>query len=760
MSEMLARLARLLAPLTVLGSLTCQHGILVEAESFADRGGWQLDTQFVHAMGSPYLLAHGLGAPVADARTTVELPAAGTWRVLVRTYDWVARWDAPGAPGRFRVLVDGAEIGGQLGVEGRDWGWHEAGEFGLDEPGAVQVALRDLTGFCGRADALWFTTDRRATPPADGEALAAWRVAQLGEAANPTLRDGYDLVVVGGGYGGTAAAISAARMGCRVALIQDRPVLGGNGSSEVRVWAKGGIRRGAYPRLGEIVEEFQDQATNSPGTEEEFVDDLKEQVVRAEPNLDLFLNTRCDVVTVEDDRIVAVEAFDTRNGARSRFEGTLFCDATGHGHLGAWAGADLTIREREHLGSSNMWRWEQGSESAGFPAVPWALDLGMADFPYPRNGKGEWFWESGFDQHPIDDLEAIRDWNLRAVFGAFATLKHGPKADEHRNARLQWVAFVAGTRESRQLLGDVVLTRDDIVAKKAFPDGCVPTTWDIDLHYPKEEFAKRYPDNPFISRAHFDRSVDKEQGYPVPYRCFYSRNIRNLFMAGRCVSVTHEALGTVRVMKTGGMIGEVVGKAASICAAEGCQPRDVYTEHLEELKRLMRLPGKARRATVDGELVIPEDVPPTRSVAPETLQGLVVDDHRAKLVGEWQSSTHEAGYVGERYLHDDAAGKGERSAVFTLRPRQPGRYAVELTWRASPSRSTAVPVRVRARDFDRSFTVNQREQPGSGEGFGRLCELDLQPGAAVEVTVSNAGTEGHVIVDAARLLRIGDGGDE
>ncbi len=134
--------------------------------------------------------------------------------------------------------------------------------------------------------------------------------------------------------------------------------------------------------------------------------------------------------------------------------------------------------------------------------------------------------------------------------------------DKHQTAILTWVAYIGGPRESRRLMGDVVLTEEDIVAKRDFPDGCVPSTWSIDLHYPKEQYAAKFADNPFISKAVHGKGVDRSYGYPVPYRCFYSRNIDNLFMAGRCISVTHEALGTVRVMKTCGMMGEVVGKAA------------------------------------------------------------------------------------------------------------------------------------------------------------------------------------------------------
>jgi hypothetical protein len=567
--------------------------LLVEAESFEDRGGWKLDTQFIRAMGSPYLLAHGLGQPVADATTTVRIPTAGTWHVWVRTKDWVARWKAPGTPGRFQLLVDGKPLGATFGTEGAEWGWQPGGPLDL-QAGEISLALHDLAGFDGRCDCIAFTTDAT-PPPNDSEVLPAWRRTALGLPEEPETKGPYDLVVIGGGYSGMGAAISAARQGLTVALVQDRPVLGGNGSSEVRVWAMGLIRRGKYPRIGEIVEEFADKATKSPGTYEEFEDAKKERIVRAEPTIDLFLNTHAFAVAREDNRILSVNALDTRTSRELEFTGSFFCDATGHATIGHLAGAETVMEAKGRMGMSNMWAWTNSDQPQSFPETPWALPLEMADFPYPRDFHGQWFWESGFDKDPLADAEGIRDWNLRAVFGAFNAMKNRGGAADHANAMLTWVAYIGGPRESRRILGDVVLSQDDIVAKREFPDGCVPSTWSIDLHYPKEEYAKKFPDNPFISIAVHDRRVDRSVGYPVPYRCFYSKDVENLFMAGRCISVTHEALGTVRVMKTCGMMGEVVGKAATVAVKHGTTPRGVFENHWAEMDELLKLSGKARR---------------------------------------------------------------------------------------------------------------------------------------------------------------------
>ena len=587
------------------GPIASAATVLVEAESFTDHGGWSLDTQFIRELGSPYLLAHGLGKPVADATTKVTFPAAGTYHVWVRTKDWVARWNAPGTPGRFQVVVNGQPLAETFGTKGAEWGWQNGGTVTVPA-GEATVAMHDLTGFDGRCDCIAFTTE--STPlPNDSGILADWRREALGLPAEPETKGPYDLVVVGGGYSGMGAAISAARMGLKVALIQDRPVLGGNGSSEVRVWAMGLVERGRYPHIGEIVEEFADKAKKSPGTYEEFGDDKKEKVVRAEPNITLFLNTHAFAVAKDGDRITSVTCLDTKTSRELKFTGTFFCDATGHATIGHLAGAETVMEPKGRMGMSNMWAWAEEASPQSFPETPWALPLTMADFPYPKDHHGQWFWESGFDKDPLGDAEAIRDWNLRAVFGAWNAMKNGDGAAKHPTGVLTWVAAIGGPRESRRILGDLVLTQDDIVAKKDFQDGCVPSTWSIDLHYPKKEFAAKFPDNPFISIAVHDKRVDRAFGYPVPYRCFYSKDIENLFMAGRCISVTHEALGTVRVMKTCGMMGEVVGKAGSVAVKHGTTPRGVYEKHWDEMDELLKLPGKARRATLSSPIEIPAD---------------------------------------------------------------------------------------------------------------------------------------------------------
>jgi hypothetical protein len=742
--------------LTLTVASPAAEQILVEGESFADPGGWQLDTQFIHIMGSPYLLAHGLGRPVADATTTVEFPATGKYRVFIRTKDWVARWNAPGQPGRFQVLVDGQPLAETFGTKGADWFWHDGGTVQIAQK-QVRLALHDLTGLEGRCDAILFTKNEDAAPPNDFQVLAGWRRELLGLPEKPTEQSGYDLVVVGGGYAGLGAAISAARMGCKVALLQDRPVLGGNGSSEVRVWAQGLIRRGRYPRIGEIIEELADRASKSPGREEEFEDAKKEAVVRAEKNIALFLNHHAYQVDKIGDRVVAVHSFDTRTSERKRFTAPFFADCTGHAMLGFLAGAHCDMKPEGRMGMSNMWRWDEADKPTPFPETPWALDLNMEDFPYPRDHHGPWFWESGFDKDPIREAEAIRDWNLRAVYGAFNAMKNRGGKEKHENAALSWIAYIGGPRESRRLLGDVILSEEDIVSKRDFPDGCVPSTWSIDLHYPKKQYAKKYPDNPFISVAEFDARVDRNVGYPVPYRCFYSRNVPNLFMAGRCISVTHEALGTVRVMKTCGMMGEVVGKAASICVKHDCAPRDVYEKYLEELKGLLQLPGKARRDTVNAEVVVPADVPPAApafgpptGLDPAKLPGLVIDDRQATKQGKWTEGHGLAGYVGYGYLY--ASPETDNAVRFEFKAPTTGHYEVRLAYLSHENRGTTVPVTVHSAAGEKTIRVNMRTAPPIDEGFISLGEFTFQADQTAAVVVSGDKAGGTVHADAIQVL--------
>ncbi len=616
--------------------------VLVEAERFDSCGGWVLDQQFMDQMGSPYLLAHGLGTPVADAETTIEFPAPGRYRVWVRTRNWVAQWQVPGAPGRFRVIVDGQKLETVFGTERVDWHWQNGGTIEIENRRA-DVVLHDLTGFEGRCDAIAFCSDLDFEPPNDGDAMDQWRRRICDLPEEPLDAGHYDLVVSGGGIAGVCASLNAARLGLKVALIQDRPVLGGNNSSEVRVWLHGQTRFEPYPRIGEVVAELEParRAHYGPENKAELYEDQRRiDLVKDQKNLSLFLRHRANGVEVAYSRISAVIAEDIVTGQRKRFSGKLFADCTGDGCIGFLAGADFDMTLDGHMGRCNLWNVVDTGKPQPFPHCPWAVDLYGKPFPTDLKQLGAWFWEAGFYHDPFEKSEHIRDLNFRAMYGAWDALKND--RNMYRNYKLNWAAYISGKRESRRLLGDVVLTKSDIINGVEYPDGCVPTTWKIDLHLPNPGYDDGFEGDEFISRADF---TSYKTPYWLPYRCLYSRNISNLFMAGRDISVTHEALGAVRVMRTCGMMGEIVGMASSICVNQDVTPRQVYEDHLDELIKLMKKGSRPNPAEKAGpNLALDANLKVSGSLDDQTYPLQHINDGKADLGDNstrWLSSDSE-----------------------------------------------------------------------------------------------------------------------
>jgi hypothetical protein len=507
------------------------------------------------------------------------------------------------------LLINGRPLETTFGTEGAQWHWQDGGTVTISER-RTRLALHDLTGFEGRCDAVLFARDTRFAPPNRDPEMAAFRRTCLGQPEQPEPAGEFDLVVTGGGIAGTCAALSAARLGLTVALIQDRPVLGGNNSSEVRVWLQGARNKEPWPRIGDVVAELEPKRRAHYGpanTADLYEDGKKLEIVRAEPNLRLFLEHRANAVEMDGARICAVIAQQINTGRRVRLAGRWFADCTGDAVIGALAGADFEVHSKGHLGPTNLWNVCEcqdtnaintavaaNAQPQPFPRCPWAIDL--TDKPFPGRSRtkpdtsklGGWYWESGFDRDPIADMEYMRDWNLRAMYGAWDAMKNVDKVLP--NHRLNWAAYILGKRESRRLMGDVVLAFDDLKQDRRFPDGCVPTGWSNDLHLPDARYEKGFEGDAFISKADFGEfpAIRERRPYWIPYRCLYSRNLSNLFMAGRDISVKHEALGAVRVMRTGGCMGEIVGMAASLCKQHHTTPRGVYESHLSELQALMR----------------------------------------------------------------------------------------------------------------------------------------------------------------------------
>jgi hypothetical protein len=581
---------------SLLAALACPAADVIwcEAELFRDHGGWLNDAQFVDQMGSPFLLAYGLDAPAKDAVTTVHVPAAGKYRLWVRTRNWLPEY----SPGRFQVMLAGkpaAHVFGQSKAKG--WVWEDGGVHALARA-KLELRLHDLTGHYGRCDAVVLTSDLGYRPPDRLDKLAAERIAYGGVSRTVKRVAAYDTVVVGGGLAGTFAAVASARMGCRTALVQDRPVLGGNGSTEVLVRPEGDTTRDPLdPGEGGIIEEVR-------GSVEGYSERMH-VLCQKEKNLDLYLNTHATGVERKaPGTIGAVLALDVVTKQRLAIPGTTFIDCTGDGSIGVWAGAEWRhgreprsmynesrapeTADGHTMGGTLRYATELAAAPVAFQAPAWAHKfLACEDFNVDRHPQltfGGWQWviEYGGMRNTYTDAEEIRDELLRIIWGMWDHAKnHCPRlAKEAANYKLTWVSYVVGKRESRRLIGDYVMTEHDIANTVLFPDRVSYAGWGIDIH-PPGGFYDTEPPATFSHRVKFS----------VPFRCLYTKDVSNLMMAGRCISVTHAALGATRVMITCGLQGQAVGTAAGLCKMHQTTPRGVYQNYIADLQQQLLRDG-------------------------------------------------------------------------------------------------------------------------------------------------------------------------
>ncbi len=743
-----------------------------EAETMTDTGKWSNDSQYVDTMGSPYLLATGLGKPVDDAVGSVTIPEAGTYTLWVRCRDWLP----PHSPGRFQVLVNGKPSSVTFGKADDDaWRWVNGGTFEL-ERGDAELRLHDTTGWWGRCDAVVLAAD--GFTPADGaKELAAQRLKYAG--VSPEIKDmgTHDLVVVGGGPAGIGAAVAAARNGVKVAFIQDRPVLGGNASSEIEIPPMGYLGNPPDRRnMGGISAEiFPPQGWGN------FADSKKiERIVRAEENISLFLNTRATGVEMaENSRIKTVIALDVHSGQRMRFSALLFADTTGHGWIGYYAGAEFRMGQEARsefneslapvsAGSKTMGNslykavFETRKEPVAFACPDWACQWKSSsdfepqgshrrigaitrppNFDEPSRGKGRnpgndingcilhaWWVEYGGMLNTIDDAEKIRDELFRISLGLWNYAKNHNPATKDKNARreLVWLNYVPGVRESRRLIGDYVMSQKDYDERIVHEDTVAFTDWGPDVHHPEGFWVKG---NDCIH-------VYQGRRTSIPYRTLYSKNIENLFMAGRCHSATHIAFGGTRVIRPMCATGQAAGTAAAIATKYGTTPRGVYREHIKELQDTLIKDGC--------RLMGPDGMREPPGVESKTLPGILVDDSRAELTGAWKAGIYDP-VCGFGYQHDDNREKGKKSALFKLRVPKAGRYHVSLLYREDHNRATNTRVIFRTGGEETTCIVNQK---AARKGGHRIGAFEISKSA--ELIVSNAGTDGYVIIDGVQLV--------
>lgn len=413
-----------------------------------------------------------------------------------------------------------------------------------------------------------------------------------------TIEHRADLCVVGGGLAGLCAAVSAARHGAKVVLVQDRPMLGGNASSEIRMWICGA--GGSNMRETGLIEELAlENLYRNPDKNYSVWDGIMYEMARGEDNIELLLNCSVNDCSMDGGRIVSVTGWQLTTQQFHKVEAKLFADCSGDSVLAPLTGAefrhgreteaehgesigrDIAPGDNKTMGMSCMIQAREEPHTSDFIPPKWAKHFTREDLPHRIPDMSSlyenfWYLELGGDGDSIGDTEKTRDELLQIAYGLWDFVKNDPSMREKtRNWRLDWVGILPGKRESRRYVGDYILDQNDLQAAGHFDDVVAYGGWPMDDHDPR---GFRNTDRPNV--AYYVPSP-----YGIPYRCLYSKNVTNLFCAGRNISVTHWALSSSRVMGTCALLGQAAGTAAAIAAREDCGPRDVYLKYIDELKQ-------------------------------------------------------------------------------------------------------------------------------------------------------------------------------
>ena len=425
-----------------------------------------------------------------------------------------------------------------------------------------------------------------------------------------------DLCVVGGGISGMLAAISAAREGLDVVLMHERPVLGGNASSEIRMWICGA--KGENNRETGILEEIAlESLYRNPTKSYAIWDTILYDFVKREKNITLLLNCTCMDATTQkgsfaynrDTRISSVTGYQMTTQSFYEVTAKFFCDSSGDSILAPLCGANFRIgREANYefdedttrteadnmtMGMSCLIQGRETTRKVPFTAPKWSTPLTEKDFEnrtpdlYDET-ENFWYLELGGDRNTIEDTETLRDELISLAVGTWDYVKNSGNYNS-QNWDLDFLGFLPGKRESRRMCGEYIVTQKDICSNTVFKDEVAFGGWPVDDHYPGGFYHSGVPNT----------DIPTSSPYSIPYRALYSENVENLFFAGRNISMTHIAMSSMRVMATCGLMGEAVGKAAYIACKKGILPHDVYLKEMETLQNLLLyedcfLPSKTR----------------------------------------------------------------------------------------------------------------------------------------------------------------------
>ncbi len=418
----------------------------------------------------------------------------------------------------------------------------------------------------------------------------------------------FDLVVVGGGMAGVCCAITAARQGIKVALVQDRPVLGGNSSSEVRLWVLGATshmgNNNRWSREGGVIDEILVENTfrNKEGNPVLFDMVLVDKVL-AEKNIELFLNTIVLAVEKSSEKVISqLTAFNPQNQTQYKFSSGLFADCSGDGIVSYLSGASFRIGaedKEEHLELFAPDKNEYGEllghsiffymKDTGKPVKYVAPDFALKDvessipkmmkpeyFNTEQHGCKYWWLEYGGRIDTIHDTEAIKYELWKVVYGVWDYIKNSGKYPEASNYTLEWVGVIPGKRESRRFKGHYMLTQQDVIEQRNHYDSVAYGGWSIDLHPADGVYSDKNGCNQWHSKGI----------YPIPYRCYVSYDIENLYFGGRIISASHVAFGSSRVMGTSAHGGQAIGVGAALCVKSKKKPADFID--FDEIRKVQR----------------------------------------------------------------------------------------------------------------------------------------------------------------------------
>jgi FAD dependent oxidoreductase len=580
-----------------------------------------------------------------------------------------------------------------------------------------------------------------------------------------------DLVVAGGGVAGVCAAITAARAGIRVVLAQDRPVLGGNASSEVRLWMLGATshmgNNNRWAREGGVVDEILvENLYRNPEGNPLILDTILLEKVRAESNITLLLNTAVDSVEKSgESAIAAVTAFCSQNQTRYRLEAPLFCDASGDGIVAFLAGAAF------RMGAESRDEFDEGfapetsyGELLGHSLYFYSKDVGrpvryvapgfalkdITQIPRYRDVRASdsgcrfWWFEYGGRMDTVHDTEQIK-WELwKVVYGVWDYIKNSGKFPEAETLTLEWVGTIPGKRESRRFEGDFMLSQRDLVEQRTHADAVSFGGWAMDLHPADGVYSELSPCTQWHSKG----------VYQIPYRCLYSRSIDNLFFGGRIMSVSHVAFGSTRVMATCGHNAQAIGMAAALCRESGLLPRDLCEPgRMHELQqRLLRsgqyIPGLAldrdangANATASSRIILRELAADGETMPLDTSRAMLLPATAGKLPSatflvdveaptvlelEVRGSSVPGNFTPDCVLHRQTLplDAGQQQPV-TLRPTASIPRAAYVTYcllrnpgvRVHTSRFRATGILSLSQSMNKAVAKGARQEPPEGSGI-------------------------------------------